>query len=66
MLYLGHTQRRIPSSETQLHLNLLRKNDFLRTAVDVPGFSVGGFEVSFLVALTGLRFLILRKTFLYN
>lgn len=33
---------------------------------DVPGFSVGGFEVSFLVALMGLRFLILSKTSLYN
>lgn len=66
MLHLGHIQRRIPSSETQLHLNLLRKNVFLGTAVDVPGFSVGGFEVSFLVALMGLRFLILSKTSLYN
>lgn len=54
MLHPGQIQRRTPSSQTQLHLNLLRKNVFLGTAVDVPGFSVGGFEVSFLVALTGL------------
>lgn len=43
-----------------------QKECFLGTAVDVPGFHVGEFEVSFLVALTGLRFLILSETFLYN
>lgn len=66
ILHLGHIQRNSKFRKTQPHLNLLRKNVLLGTAVDVPGVNVGGFGVSFLVALTGLRFLILSKTSLYN
>lgn len=62
ILHLGHTQR-IPSSEKQ---NLLGNNVFLGTTVDVSRVNVGGFGVSFLVALMGLKILILSKTTLYN
>lgn len=62
ILHLGHKKFQIQKNTTSPKPS----QNVLGTAVDVPRVNVGGFEVSFLVALTGLRFLILSKTSLYN